>query len=205
VESDKIDNKIKPFQVDSEIDFALFYNRFYPRFVRYAFYYLNDYSEAEDIALSALTSYWENREEISSETDVLGYIITSVKNKCLNHLKHLKIQNEYNNKTKELYDWEINARIQVLENASYSKIFSEDIMDIVKQVMAKLPEQTQKIFILNKIRNYSRKEIAKMFGISQTTVDYHVNKAIERLLVSLRDYTPAIALLCCLTILFQKI
>ena len=57
----------------------------------------------------------------------------------------------------------------------------------------------------NEIRNYSRKEIAKMFGISQTTVDYHVNKAIERLLVSLRDYTPAIALLCCLTILFQKI
>ena len=64
----------------------------------------------------ALLYYWENKRRLPADTDVLGYILLSVKNKCLNYLKHLQIEIEYGKNYTELYDWEIATRIQTLED-----------------------------------------------------------------------------------------
>ena len=38
----KSDTKITPREINNEIDFNAFYNKFYPRFVKYASWYLRD-------------------------------------------------------------------------------------------------------------------------------------------------------------------
>lgn len=181
---------VNPFEVNSQQTFGSFYNTYHQRFVRYAYYYVNNLQTAEDITHDALLYYWENKQNISSDTDVLGYILLSVKNKCLNYLKHLQIEAEYSKKYTELHDWEITTRIQTLEEESYSSIFSKDIMRIVMETLSELPKQTQKIFILNRLENKSRKEIAHQLGVSVQKVDYHVNKANHYLLYKLKDYIP---------------
>lgn len=181
---------INPFDVSSETDFGTFYNTYYKRFVRYAFYYLNEQQTSEDMTHDALLYYWENKDRLSPETDVLGYIMLSVKNKCLNYLKHLQIETEYSQKCTTLYDWEINARIMTLEDESYSAIFSKDIIDIITASLSALPSQTQEIFILNYYENKSRKEIAALLGVSQQKIDYHIKKASDHLYSNLKDYIP---------------
>lgn len=185
---------INPLEINSEMNFGFFYNTYYQRFVRYAFYYVNDLPTAEDMTHDALLYYWENKQKLPADTDVLGYILQSVKNKCLNYLKHIQVEIEYSKNRTELHDWEIVTRIQTLEDESYSTIFSKDIMKIVMESLSELPEQTRNIFVLNRLENKSRKEIAGLLGVSQQKIDYHINKANSHLLYRLKDYVPLIFL-----------
>jgi RNA polymerase sigma-70 factor (ECF subfamily) len=178
------------FNVNSEVSFGQFYNTYYKRFVRYAFYYVNDLQTAEDMTHDAILYYWENKKNISSDTDVLGYLLVTIRNKCLNYLKHLRVENEYGKQYVELYEWEIKARIMTLEETDYSDIFTKDIMDIITSSLKKLPGQTQDIFIQNRFYNKSRKEIAADMGVSLQKIDYHINKANDILYTDLKDYLP---------------
>ncbi|WP_307984673.1 RNA polymerase sigma-70 factor [uncultured Bacteroides sp.] len=185
---------INPFDINSEMNFGVFYNAYYQRFVRYAFYYVNDLQAAEDLTHDALLYYWENRQKLPADTDVLGYILQTVKNKCLNYLKHIQVEVEYSKKHTELHEWEIETRIQTLEDESYGTIFSKDIMKIVMESLSELPEQTRRIFVMNRLDDKSRKEIAALLNVSQQKVDYHINKANDHLCLKLKDYIPLVLL-----------
>lgn len=185
---------INPLEVNSEMNFTTFYNTYYQRFVRYAYYYVNDEPTAEDMTHDALLYYWENRHKLAVDMDVLGYILQSVKNKCLNYLKHVQVEWEYSKNYTNLYDWEIDMRIQTLESESYATIFTKDILKIVEDSLAELPQQTREIFLLNRLKNKSRKEIAQLLGVSQQKIDYHINKANDHLKYRLKDYIPFLLL-----------
>ncbi|MDH6304115.1 RNA polymerase sigma-70 factor (ECF subfamily) [Parabacteroides sp. PF5-5] len=168
---------------------------YYKRFVRYAFYYVSNIQTAEDITHDAILYYWENKDSLSYETDVLGYILLTVKNKCLNFLKHLQVETDYSKKYAELHKWEIEARIMTLEDDNYADIFTKEIIDIITKSLSKLPEQTQYIFIQNRFKYQSRKEIAAAMGVSLQKIDYHINKANNHLYKDLKDYLPVLLLL----------
>lgn len=178
----------------SEQHFGTFYNSYYKRFFRYAYYYVNDKHTAEDITHDVLIYYWENRDKMSSETDVVGYIMLTLRSKCLNYLKHLQVQNDYNQKYVELHEWEVKARIMTLEDADYGDIFTKDIMRLMIESLAKLPLQTREIFIQNRLQNKSRKDIASELNVSLQKIDYHINKANAHLAKDLKDYLPLIFL-----------
>ncbi len=191
---EKKSNIVPPSEIDSERNFGSFYESYYKRFYRYAYYYVNDSGTAEDITHDAIIYYWENRRRLSAETDALGYILLTVKNKCLNCLKHLQVESEYNKSYLELYEWEVKARIMTLENENYSEIFMKDIIEIVTKSLAKLPKQTQDIFRKNRFEYKSRKEIAAEMGVSIQKIDYHINKANNHLYKDLKDYYPLLIL-----------
>ena len=183
-------NKITLSDVCSEMNFGTFYATYYTRFIRYAYYYVNNSSTSEDIVHDALLYFWENKSSIPQETDVIGYILLTIKNKCLNYLKHLSIEQENSEHCANLQEWEITIRIQTLENDSYDSIFLEDVQKILKQALAKLPDKTREIFVLHRLKNKPRKEIASILGVSLQKVDYHINKAINLLSYELKDYLP---------------
>lgn len=183
-------NKITLSDVCSEMNFGTFYATYYTRFIRYAYYYVNNSSTSEDIVHDALLYFWGNKCSIPQETDVIGYILLTIKNKCLNYLKHLSIEQEYSEHCANLQEWEITIRIQTLENDSYDSIFLEDVQKILKQALAKLPDKTREIFVLHRLKNKPRKEIASILGVSLQKVDYHINKAINLLSYELKDYLP---------------
>jgi len=188
----RIESKIPPRKINNEIDFNAFYDKFYLRFVKYASWYLNDRAAAEDITQTTLMEYWINRRNFDDKTDILGYLLTIVKNKCLNYLKHLKVVQEFDKSNNRQYEWEITSRIQILEDATYSKIFSGEIVGIIEKTLDKLPETTRNIFRMNRLQNKSRKEIARQLNVSVQAVDYHVNKSLKMLMAQLKEYFPVL-------------
>lgn len=181
---------ITPIEVNTDWNFGSFYNMYYRRFVRYAYYYVNDQLTAEDLTHDALLYYWENKDKLPAETDVLGYILVTVRNKCLNYLKHLQVEDSYKQKIAELHEWEINARIMTLEDTGYADIFIKDIMEILTNSLAKLPEQTRDIFIQNRLQNKPRREIATEMNVSLQKIDYHLSKANDHIYKDLKEYLP---------------
>ncbi|MDR0743626.1 MAG: RNA polymerase sigma-70 factor [Tannerella sp.] len=186
-------NKVTLGEVFSESNFGTFYTAYYKRFFRYACYYVNHVQAAEDITHDAILSCWENRSKLPPDTDILGYMLLTVRNKCLNHLKHLKVESEYGKQCVELHDWEVKARIMALEDEHYADIFTGEIKRIVKQTLAELPEQTRYIFVQHRFRCRPRKEIAAELGTSLSKIDYHINKASQHLFNELKDYSPLLA------------
>jgi len=157
--------------------------------VRYAYYYVSNIPAAEDITHDALLYFWEHKNLLKFTTDeMLNYILKSIKNGCLNYLKHGRLQTDFNKENKGLEKWEVAIRIQTLEDEEYDTIFTKEIMDIVMKSLSELPERTRKIFILHRMHDKSRKEIANQLGVTVQNVDYHIRKATDYLHMKLKDY-----------------
>lgn len=168
--------------------FNKLYTEYYTRFVRFANSYVRDQAAAEDITVEAMMYYWENKHELSDFSNIPAYILTIIKNKCLNYLHHLQIHNEYSEKAKEFYEWELNSRISSLQACEPNKLFSNEIQAIVEKTLNEMSSRTRTIFELHRYEAKSYKEIAEIMNISVKGVDFHMRKALKLLQEYLKDY-----------------
>ena len=77
--------------------------------------------------------YWENRQSLSEDSNIPAYILTIIKNKCLNYLRHQQIHEEYSDKIKDYYEWELNTRIATLQACEPYELFISEIQELVQQ------------------------------------------------------------------------
>lgn len=168
--------------------FRHIYDDLYPGFVRFAYSYVRDHAVAEDIVAESIIYYWERRNSYSSELNVPAYILTAVKHKCLNHLRHQAIKEESSDELKNYQQWELSTRISTLKACDPEELFTSEIIEIVNDTLARMPERARRVFIMGRMENMSRSEIAEALGISPKGVDFHMNKALKMLRKSLKDY-----------------
>lgn len=175
------------------------YNENYASFLRFAIGYVRDQHVAEDFVSESFMTYWENRNNLSTETNPKAYILTVLKNKCLNYLKHLQIKNRITDEMTEHAEWRISISINSLEACNPDFIFSKEIKDIVDTTISKLPQKTRQAFMLSRKQNLTNKEIAKKMNFSEKSVEYHISKALSQLRLSLKDFMymiPFLGLIC---------
>lgn len=175
--------------------FASLFEQYKEPFILFANSYLRDRVVAEDIFIEAMMQYWEKRQELPSDTNVPAYILTTIKNKALNHLRHLDIKLEaetemFNHQTREL-----NFRIFSLESCDPIDLFSSEMQSIIRKTMNELDEKTKQIFYKSRYENKTNREIAEELGISIKTVEFHISKALKLFRARLKDYLPFIVLL----------
>ncbi|MCZ2656520.1 RNA polymerase sigma-70 factor [Bacteroides fragilis] len=170
------------------IRFNKFFSENQQRFIRFAWTYTRDEIVAEDIVMEALMSYWENRLKISSEINPSAYVLTVVKNKCLNHLRHLQLVNEVSDRVSSHSEWELSNRIATLDACEPSALFAGEVQNIIDHVISCLSANTARIFVLSRYENKSHKEIAEIMGMTVKGVEFHISKATKELRVALKDY-----------------
>ena len=181
---------MQDLEIKKDFSFNQLYEAYRPQFVRFANTYVRNYVVAEDVTTEAIIYYWENRAGIEDEANVAAYILTVIKHKCLNYLRHIQICDEYSENMQNYARWELNTRISSLEACEPNELFAAEIQEIVNRTLAGLSEQTRNIFIQSRYENKSYKEIAEQFQISAKGVEFHINKALKALRISLKDYFP---------------
>lgn len=165
------------------------------RFIRFAHSYVRDIAVAEDFTLEALMYYWEHRDTLSADSNVPAYILTIIKNKCLNYLQHLQVRQEATERILTHAEWELNTRITSLQACEPEELFTQEVTDIVNRTLDLLPDQTRNIFIMSRYENKSYKEIATITGMTTKGVEFHISKALKVLRENLKDYFPLVFLL----------
>lgn len=150
---------------------------------------------AEDYVSEAFTVYWENRGELSPDTNPQAYILTVVKNKCLNHLQHLQIRNRVKQQLEDHESWKLSLSINSLEACNPDFIFSSEIKEIVDATLKKLPPKTKQIFILSRFQHLTYNEIAEKMNLSNKSIEYHMSRALEKFRIALKDYIYLFSLL----------
>ncbi|MCD7937114.1 MAG: RNA polymerase sigma-70 factor [Tannerellaceae bacterium] len=164
------------------------------QFIRFANKYVADLSVAEDFTMEAFMLFWENRHTLQEDSNIPAYILTIIKNKCLNYLSHLQVREQVNDKLKELADWELQTRISTLEVFEPYEVFTKEVQQIIRETLAALPEKTRNIFVMSRYENKTHKEIAAEVGITTKAVEFHVAKVLKILRHNMKDYLPAFAL-----------
>ena len=170
--------------------FNYLFTNFKGRFTHFARTYVDDEMTAEDIAVESLMYYWENRKNLDGHSNVLAYVLTVVKHKCLDHLRKMRTREDFAEYLQNIETRRLNVRIATLEACNPERIFSDELQSLVDKVLASLPEQTRDVFIRSRYNNQSHKEIAEALGISTKTVEFHITKALKVLRVALKDYLP---------------
>lgn len=168
--------------------FNKLYTDYRLRFIRFAQTYISDVSIAEDMVMDTLAYYWEHRRDIKSGENILSYLLTTIKHKCLNHLRQERFHNEQNNSLSELALWELDFKISALSACDPYELYTHEVQEIVNHTLEKLPSKTRQIFLMNRYEDISYPEIAQRLSINQKTVEYHVSKALKVLRLVLKDY-----------------
>lgn len=173
----------------SEIqNFNTLFNEYNDRFIRFAYGYVKDKETAEDLVSESFVAYWENRAQLSSDTNPPAYILTIIKNKCLNHLQHLQTRYRVSEELRSHTEWVLQTKISTLEATDPDFLFSDEIRFIIDGTLQKLPAKTREIFMLSRDQGLTYKEIALMTNLSQKSVEFHISKALSHLRISLKDF-----------------
>ncbi|MBS6240513.1 MAG: RNA polymerase sigma-70 factor [Bacteroides sp.] len=175
---------------EDTISFNQLYEDYQTRFVNFANTYVRDWNVAEDITTEALIYYWENRNTLSEVSNIPAYILTIIKNKSLNYLRHLQIEEEHSENVRKYNEWELNTRIISLDACEPYELLVKEMQELIRKTLDSLPERTRKIFILSRYENKSYKEIAALMNMTTKGVDFHIGKALKMLQINLKDYFP---------------
>ena len=175
--------------IDAKLtNFNKIFTNYREKFIRFSFSYVRDLSVAEDITSDSFMSYWENRDTLPEDTNIPAYIITSIKNKSINYLEHLRIREEYSEKAKAHMEWELGLRISSLEACEPKELFAGEVQVLIDKTLDSLPEQTRSAFISNRFDEKTYQEIASDLSISIKGVEYHISRALKSLRKALKEY-----------------
>lgn len=165
------------------------------RFEAFACSYVRNSAVAEDLVSDSFMSFWESRDRISADTNLQAYILTIVRNKCLDWLRaqslHIKIEQEVYELRRQI----VASDIRSLQAFDPETIFSEEIASIVRQTLERLPELTREVFVARRFEELSYKEIAEKYSITVRRVEFELEKVLKRLHVALKDYLPLLFIL----------
>ena len=170
------------------VNFNKLFNDYYQQFVYFAMGYINDETKSQDFVAEAFSIYWEKKETLSEDTNSPGYILTIIKNKCLNYLQHKNIKLKAAQEISEHAQWILDTSINTLEACDPDTIFSQEILQIIESTIDKLPIKTKQIFKMSRFEDLSHQEIAQQLDLSTKSIEYHITIALKELRITLRDF-----------------
>ena len=128
---------------------------------------LISHDEAEDATQELYYKLWKNKEKIAKYRNVEAFAMTMTKNYCLDRLKSKQATNMSL----------VHSNYQDNNTNLESEIEVANSLEIVDQLIAKLPEQQRMIIQLRDIEQYEFEEICKMLAMKPTAVRVALSRA----------------------------
>ncbi|MBC5641450.1 RNA polymerase sigma-70 factor [Parabacteroides sp. BX2] len=188
--------KIKAFpEQEKKIRFEDVYLSYFSKMKYFAKEYVISEEDAENIVQDVFVELWENKEMLNMHMNLIAYLFTTIKNKCLNHLRHKLVVQETANKLQEEYTISLRMNLDSLETFDNNLFSDQDIEKLISRALDALPEKCRAIFIMSKIEGKKHNEIAQELNISINTVGSQIGIAYKKLRTELKDYLPILLFL----------
>ncbi|MBK5723116.1 RNA polymerase sigma-70 factor [Dysgonomonas sp. Marseille-P4677] len=165
------------------------------RFILFAYSYVDNKEVAEDIVMDSFMYYWEKRSDLADTSNIPGYILTVIKHKCLNYLKHKLYVEKAHSEINTHQNRVIELNISSLEVCDPQELFVKELEALLIDALQKLPELTRIVFISSRLNNKTYKEISADLDITVKSIEYHLSKATKFLKENLKDYLPLFLLI----------
>ncbi|SMD11220.1 RNA polymerase sigma factor [Pedobacter nyackensis] len=146
---------------------------------------------AEDVVHDTFIKVWENREKIDCEQQFKPYLYTIARRHLLNLLKRAQHEVNIMEEIKKSTVSEENATELLIDYTESSSIFMEAINS--------LPVQRKEVFIRCRIQGLTYKQAAEELGVSESTVNNQMVKALKTIRGFIVMRTAVLVLLAAVT------
>ncbi|HEY4208763.1 MAG TPA: RNA polymerase sigma-70 factor [Puia sp.] len=152
--------------------FERLFREYYELLCLFAHRYIDNMPVSEEIVADAYAAVWERRETLLISTSFRAYIYRAVRNRCLNHIKHQRIEQAYLDHVRQHYH---------LSDEGVGSAREEELSREVEEAIESLPERCRQIFKMSRYDDLRYVDIAKMLQLSPKTVERQMMIALEKL------------------------
>lgn len=168
--------------------FLFLFRKYYKDLVLFAGTILPDRKDiCEDIVQNVFLDLWNRRCDVTIKTSLKSFLLQSVRNGCLDELRHAKVVRAH-------ADY-----VAFLGNDAGSLteqyILYSDLEFSLKEGLNAMPEEYRQAFELNRMQGLKYREIAAHLQVSERTVEERIGKALKFLRHYLKDFFLWIAFL----------
>ena len=167
--------------------FHLLYKHYYKALVNYAFQFVGDNDDAEDVVQGFIADIWQQKLAFGSLFSLEVFLYNSVRNRCLNILKHKQVKVSYIKKVADSHP-------AYHPDDDEETLFMERAYRMLFETIDKLPPRSREVFLLY-IQGKKNQEIADALGVSLETVKTHKKRSMAFLREQLDGKTFALLLL----------
>ncbi|MFD0794512.1 RNA polymerase sigma-70 factor [Mucilaginibacter litoreus] len=155
--------------------FEHLFKSYYRMLTLFANRFVNDITIAQEITCDLFADVWEKRAQLEVTGSIKSYLFKMTQNRCLNYLKHKRIESLYVLYLQHQQDTSN-------QPADFEQAFNNKELAIeISAAIGSLPEQCRTVFKMSRYGNMKYKDIASQLGISQKTVERHMCIAFEKL------------------------
>lgn len=170
---------------DDEESFRVLFFQFFSPLCIFAHRYIERMETCEDVVQESFLKIWENRKNIRIETSARNFLVTTVRNNCIDYLRRQELESVWIQSKQHVYP-------DYADGDIYSVI---ELRTMLNNALEKLPENVRVTFEKNRFDGKKYAEIAEEQKISIKTVEAHIGKALKLLREELKDYLPLILIL----------
>lgn len=169
------------FKQSGNVDaFHNLHRHFYTDLVVFAFSYLKEKCDSEEVVDDVFIGLWEKREALGEIRNIKSFLYTCTRNKALDLLRK-------NNKTPQFED-----DMFVIERAAWTDNVAEglelnEFFNLLQQEIDKLPKQCKLIFRMYINDGLKNAEIADILGLARKTVEAQIYIASKKLTAMLKN------------------
>jgi RNA polymerase sigma-70 factor, ECF subfamily len=164
--------------------FDAIFRQWYEPVVRSANRVLRDSGVAEELSQDVFLELWRRRESLAPDSSVAGYLMQAVRNRALNHLRHLAVQ-----KKSAVY---VEALSEPSEHAD-AHAQAAELQVAVTRAIAELPPRTREVFVMSRERGLRYSEIAAELGVTVKAVEANMSRALRMLRERLASFMPGVS------------
>ncbi len=163
--------------VNKEVEIDYIFNKYYSRLCYYAFKIINNQESAKDIVQDNFLKYWHTHQNFSGEVTIKNFLYLSVKNACLNYLRHEGVEKNF---AKEA---ELQSIIE--EEKAINHLIRAEVIGEIQKAIELLPNGCKSVIKLSFMEGLKNEEIALHLGISINTVKSQKQRALQLLRLKL--------------------
>ena len=185
---------VQQLREGKERAYKYLYDQHYQILCHVASQYVKDDFLAETIVGDVIFHLWEIRQTLEITTSLRSYLMTSVRNRCLDYLKSQYKQREMAMSSPGLEDFPV---LNYIKGDDYplGQLLEKELEGEIMKAISHLPEECRRVFHLSRFEEKKYDEIATELNISVNTVKYHIKRALALLHEELGKYLTAAILL----------
>lgn len=171
------------------------YNEYYTPLVLFADHYVSNQDVARDLVQEVFIALLDVKTKFENLLHLKSYLYNSLRNKCLNHLRHEKIKQEF-----------LQEELYLSDEFFEQKTIEEDVYSLLLSALDNLSPQSKEVMLLS-LEGLSNADIAERLQLSVETVKSYKKSSKKKLtehLLSRKDY-PAFMLFMMLLELYHSI
>ena len=164
-------NLVSGLKKDNHDSFKSLFELYSKPLFQFSISYLKSKEAAEDVVQEVFTKVWNKRKELKTDTSFKSYLFTIALNSIRKQFNKLSRLNE--------------AKHDILFDFSKDKTDFDDkddyqsLLNMLDELIEKMPEKRRQVFIMKKIEEKSLKDIAQELKITTKTVEYHITEAMK--------------------------